>query len=105
LEGPDAKNDFANIYLRFMPHGEVVTGASTLSHHFRIVVTKNNSTDFSASGPTLNVGSNVDNKKIIRFFFGKSATSADLTSADLGVIKAWVQSPAIANGTFNFRNL
>ncbi len=105
LECSDPKNDFANIYIRFMPHGEVVTGASSAAHHFRVVVTKDNSSGFSTSGKTVNVGNNCDNRKIIRYFFGKDATLAGLTSADLGVIKTWVQGPAVANGTFTFHNI
>ena len=105
LSSNDSNNDFANIYLKFMPHAEAVAGSSNSTTHFRIEITKDASTNFATTGTTLKVGNNCDNKKIIRFFFGKDSTSANLTSADLNKIKSWIESDKAANGSFSFHNL
>ncbi|MEW6051209.1 MAG: OmpA family protein [Candidatus Zixiibacteriota bacterium] len=104
LECTNAANDFANVHVRFMPHYVVTGGAAPAGTHFTVTVTRDGSTNFAPAGNAITVGSNVDNKKIICYFFGKTSGTADLTSADLSPLVDWIKQPAVANGPFVFRN-
>lgn len=105
LQCTDASNDFANTYLKFTPHCEVPAGAASAGTHFTIEVTKDGSADFATTGSTIEVGNNCNNTKIIRYFFGKDDTVADLVKADLTTIRDWIAGASVANGTFSIEDI
>jgi OmpA family protein len=98
-------NDFSNIYVQFMPHFTVYTGTDPADSHINIRVTFRLGNNYTAAGNTLQVDWDTDKKRIIRYCFGKTTGTADLSKSDFGSIVTWVGSAAVANAAFTMENL
>ena len=72
-----------------MPHYNINTAHADT--HFTLEVTKDNTNSFSTTGSTIKVGSNCPASKIIRYIYGKTTGTANLTAGDLSKFKDWIE--------------
>ncbi len=117
LNGP-AGNDFRRTIIVFVPHFEIYTGAhGPADSHFDIEVTRKwkpadgagaHGRRFHKTAPAskkLEVDNDVDNTKIIRYMFGKTAATA-MVAADFNTLARWIEGKlAAAANSFSVRTL
>ena len=104
----DSTNDFANTYVFVLPHFEVrddATDAAGAGTHYELEVTLDYSDSYSRTGGKIEVGSSVDNRRIVRGLFGLDAGLGDLTTDNLADLVKWMKHNTVANGTFAAQSL
>ncbi|MCK4538986.1 MAG: hypothetical protein KAV42_09345 [Candidatus Krumholzibacteria bacterium] len=98
---------FKKVYMYVLPHYKG-GGAAPAGTNFTINVKKNGNSGFTPDAlnkSKIEVDDNVDNKKLIRHFFGQFAGVTDLTKAELDPIKDWIGHATRANDTFTIEDL
>lgn len=101
----DANNDFKNVYIIFTPSFQVYTGAAPANSQINIEATFRLGNSFTSNNKTVSVDWDTDTKRIIRYCFGKTTGTADLTNTDFPTIVTWMNSPTVANATYTIHNL
>ncbi len=107
LKRDDPDHPFKKVYLYFLPHYSVADPAPA-GTHYKLEVKRNDNNGFNPDGADKSkivVDDDVENKKIIRHFFGKFAGHANLTKPELAKIKDWIGHAARANVAFTIEDL
>jgi len=101
----NTNNDFKNIYVVFTPSYQVYTGAAPADSQFNIEVTWQLANNFSTAGKTISVDWDTNRNRIIRYIFGLTAGTNNLTNANFSTIVNWIGSATVGNATYTMHNL
>lgn len=102
LHCADANNAFHKTMLTFQPFFCLGSAPAGEPEHFSIEVTYNNGTDFETDESEIEVGSNVDHDRILKYIYGKTG-AGDFAPNDFARIAEWIGGAGVANGNFSVR--
>ena len=101
----NTNNDFKNIYVVFTPSYQVYTGGGPANSQFNIEVTWQHGNNFNTAGKTMSVDWDTNRNRIIRYIFGLTTGTNNLTNTNFSTVVNWIGSAAVGNATYTMYNL
>jgi hypothetical protein len=102
----NTNNNFKNIYVVITPSYQVFTGWFHPSDsQFDIEVKRQTGGNFDTSDDDIEVDFDTNKNRIIRYIFGKTTGTGNLTNTDFPTIVNWVGSSEVCNASYNMHNI
>ena len=101
----NTNNDFKNLFVVFTPSYQVYSGVAPADSQYNIEVSFQLGNNFNSNGKRIQVDWDINKKRIIRYLFGKTTGTSDLTKTDFESIVNWVESPGVGNASYTMHNL
>ncbi len=98
-------NSFKHVYVWFAPVFKEYTGGTPGDSNINIEVEYATGGNFDFDDNDLEVKRDTNTARIIRYCFGKTSGTANLTKDDFGPLEEWIGRDDVANGTFDMKNL
>ncbi|MFH1197538.1 MAG: hypothetical protein V1720_17700 [bacterium] len=101
-----ANNDFKNVYVLFSPCFQVYSGwFDPGDSQFDIEISHDTGGEFETDDEDIEVKRDTNKNRIIRYCFGRTTGTGNLTKDDFSTILNWLGSPSVCNAAYTSHNL